>query len=154
MNAPGNAGRIATIQADGFKTVESQVAIEPVVAALLLDLAALFDAAAVEHHDRRHQARVVRAPPARRPVAAALLLECAVAQERDQSLARQRRVHIVQLRKTQVAAFLRAACGVGIDVRAQRRGRPTFGGQLIRVEVTDEPREARLIQAVARRVGR
>src|SRR5690606_15649951 len=70
---------IPAVHDDGREAVVAKVLGEPGGAALLHDLGPLLDAAAVEDHDRDGEAAILRAPPARRPVAAALLLERAVA---------------------------------------------------------------------------
>jgi hypothetical protein len=44
VDAPRDAGRIAPVQRDRIKAVQSQVPVQPPLAALLGDLAALFDA--------------------------------------------------------------------------------------------------------------
>jgi len=74
MDAPGDAGRIAPVQRDRVKAVQSQVPVQPPLAALLGDLTALFDAPPVEDDDRADQSAVLGTPPAWRPVAAALFL--------------------------------------------------------------------------------
>ena len=49
--------------------------------------------------------RILGAPPTRRPVAAALLLERAIAEEHHQALAAQRHVHVLQFREAEITTL-------------------------------------------------
>jgi hypothetical protein len=87
VHGPRERGRVRAVDLHRIESVQAQVLVEPLLAALLLHRAALLDAASVEDHERGDEAAVLGAPPARRPVAAALLLEGAVAEEHHQPLA-------------------------------------------------------------------
>ena len=149
VNAPGNAGWIATIHRERIETVQAQVPVEPAFAALLGDLATLLDAPTVEDDDRADKSTVFGAPPAWRPVAAALLLEGAIAEERDQALAHEWRMNVLQLGEAEVAAFQHATGGVRVDVRAERRGWSAVGIEGVGVEVADEAAQAGIGAVVA-----
>ena len=146
---PGEGGRVAPVDVDGFETVELQMFAEPVHAARLGHGGALVDAAAIGDHDRHHQPGVLAPPPARRPVAAALLLEGAVTEKAHQLLARQRHVHILQAGEAQIAAFADAAGGMDIDMAAQRRGRTSVRPDLVTVEVLAQTAEPLVAQGIA-----
>ena len=139
VDAPRDAGRIAPVQRDRIKAVQSQVPVQPPLAALLGDLAALFDAAPVEDDDRADQSAVLGAPPAWRPVAATLFLERTVAEEGDQAFILERRMHVLQLGKAEIAAFHHAPGGVRIDVGAEGRRRRSVRIEGVGIEVAYEP---------------
>ena len=152
VDAPGNARGIAAIKANRLEAIELQVSLQPGFAALLVDLRALIDAAAIEDHDRRHQSRILGMPPTRRPVSAALFLERAVAEKGHQAFAGQGRVHIVQFGEAEIAAFLHAAGGVRIHVRTQRGFRLAIRAYRERVEIRCEAGQTFIVKPVARRV--
>ncbi len=155
-DGPGKGGRIAAVDIDRVKAVERQMLAQPVDTANLRHGRALVDTPAVGDHDRHHQPAVFTAPPARRPVAAALLLEGAVAEEGHQFLPRQRHVYVLQAGKAEVAAFADAAAGVRIDVAAKRYRRAAFGINGVAVEVLAKLAEPGIAERVAlglRRVG-
>jgi hypothetical protein len=103
VNGPGECGGVGAVDLHRVEAVQPQMLVEPFSAALLLHGAALFDAATVEDHERSHEAAVLCTPPARRPVAATLLLESAVAEEYHQPLAGQGHVHVLQFGKAEIA---------------------------------------------------
>ncbi len=102
---PGEGGRVAPVDLEGVEAVERQMPGEPARAAVLRDLGALFDATSVQDHDGRDEPAVRCPPPARRPVASALLLEGSVAQDRDEALALQRHVDVLRLGEAEIPAL-------------------------------------------------
>ena len=151
---PGDGGRVTAVDDHRGEAVVAQVLGQPGRTALLHDLGALLDAPTVEDHHRNGQAAVLGAPPARRPVGAALLLERAVAEEGHQALARQRRVHVLQPGEAEVAALGNRAGGVRPGVAAQRHGGQALAIDGVGVEIADQARQPRLAAVVAPALGR
>src|SRR5581483_489853 len=118
------------------------MAAKPIGAALLGDLGALLDAAAVEDHNGDDGAAVLRPPPARRPVTAALLFEGAVAQEGDEAFALERHVYVFELGKAEVATLGDATGGVGVDMAANGHGRSAVWSKREGIEIPRETCEA------------
>ncbi|MNQ47811.1 hypothetical protein D3C85_616680 [compost metagenome] len=147
-------GRIAAVEADRIETAVAQMLDEALQPREGAQLGALLDAPAVgDHHRQRHPA-ILGAPPARHPVAAALLLGRAVGEEGHQGLAGQRLVGILQLGKAEIAALGDAAGGMRVDVAAQGHAGQAVGRLGIAVEVIDQAVQAFGVPPVARRLLR
>ena len=148
---PRDRSRVSPVHRDGVKAIEAQVVVEPAdpaLPAILGHRRALVDAPAVGHHDGRDQAAVLAAPPAWGPIGPALLLECAVAEERDQPLPGQGHVDIGQTDKAQVSPLAHAAGGERVDVAADRGLGPAVGPNGVAVEVAHKAGEFLVAQPV------
>jgi len=98
----------------------------------------LLDTPTVGDHHRQRHSTILGPPPARNPVAAALLFRGAIGEEGHQRLARQGHVRVLQFGETEIAALGDTACGMRIDVTAQRRQRAAVGGLAIAVEILQQ----------------
>jgi hypothetical protein len=102
------------IDFDGVEAILNKVTLKPSVPARG-NLGPLLDGPPIEDHDRHDETAILRAPPARRPITAALLLECSVAEKRDQALG-----------EAQIAALDHTASRVSRDIAAiGAEGRPS-----------------------------
>src|SRR5690606_25630479 len=108
---------------------------QPSRTAFLNDIGALLNTPAVENHHRHDIATVRRPPPAGGPVAATLLLECAVAQEHGETFSGQWHVNVLNLSKTEVTAFGYAPGRMDVDMASERNAGQAFGRDGVRVEV-------------------
>ena len=96
---------------------------------------ALIDTTAIGNHDGHHQPGVFATPPARCPIAAALFLECPIAEKTHQLLPRQWHVDILQASETEIAALADTTGGIHIHMTPQGRNGPPIGADLITVEI-------------------
>ena len=138
QNRPGERRRIAAVDHERIEAVGPQMLRQPAGPSILSDFRALLDPPTIQDHDRNDEAAVLGPPPTVRPVAAALLLEGPVAQERDQALAGKRHVHVLDLGETKIAALRQRAARVGCQVTAERSKRPARRVELIAVEIRAE----------------
>ncbi len=134
-NGPQECSWIAAVEDDRIEAVQPQMLGKPGGAALLRHRRALIDAAAVLDHDRRHEPGIFRAPPARCPIAAALLFECAVREKGDEALTRQRHVDVLQFGEPQIPTFRQASGCMDVHVASQRRILAPLLAQPVRIKI-------------------
>src|SRR5690606_41944687 len=102
---PRVSSGVMAIDLEWVETIQAEMVHQPSRTAFLNDIGALLNTPAVENHHRHDIATVRRPPPAGGPVAATLLLECAVAQEHGETFSWQWHVNVLNLSKTEVTAF-------------------------------------------------
>ena len=119
-DGPHECRRVTAVKHDGIKSIETKMFEEPGHAAFLGHRRALIDPPPIVDHDRHDEPGIFGPPPAGRPVAAALLFECAVRKECNQSLTGERHMDIFQFGEAQIPAFKKPTGSVRVDVTAQR----------------------------------
>ena len=143
-HGPRKRSRVPTVDVDRIEAADCQMRAEPIGAALLRDLGSLLDTTSVEDHDWDNEAAIFCAPPARGPIAAALLFKRPVTEKRDDALALERHVHVFEFSEAEIAAFGNSSCRMRIDMAADRSSRAAIGADRIGIEVRGQARETLL----------